>query len=160
MCWQRRCCNVPGTIGEPPAASDGPYGPYPPGSSIHRILWVRILKSVAMPFSRGSSWPRDWNCVSCVFCTAGRFFSHWATWGNPCGNTSFNLFQASSWNQEKYIILGLAWLSFNTILLIHFFPNIPNHPKPIIGICFNEQATVFHSWSLLMLAKGYSKGSR
>ena len=38
----------------------------PQGSSIHRILQVRILKSVAVPFSRGSSWPRNQTCVSCV----------------------------------------------------------------------------------------------
>ena len=30
---------------------------------------------VAMSFSRGSSWPRDWSQVSC---TAGRFFTNWA----------------------------------------------------------------------------------
>ena len=29
-----------------------------------------------MPFSRGSSWPRDWTWVSC---TAGRFVTIWAT---------------------------------------------------------------------------------
>ena len=33
---------------------------------------------VAISFSRGSSWPRDWTPVSCVFCIAGRFFTHWA----------------------------------------------------------------------------------
>ena len=31
----------------------------PPGCSVHGILQVGILKWVAMPFSRGSSWPRD-----------------------------------------------------------------------------------------------------
>ena len=31
-----------------------------PGSSVHGILQARILKWVALPFSRGSSWPRDW----------------------------------------------------------------------------------------------------
>ena len=31
----------------------------PPGSSVHGILQARILEWVAMPFSRGSSWPRD-----------------------------------------------------------------------------------------------------
>ena len=36
----------------------------------------RILKWVAYPFSRGSSWPRNW---ARVFCTAGRFFTSWAT---------------------------------------------------------------------------------
>ena len=46
----------------------------PPGSSVHRILQSRILEWVAMPFSRGSSWPRDWTCVSCSSCIAGRFF--------------------------------------------------------------------------------------
>ena len=36
----------------------------------------RILEWVAVPFSRGSSWPRNWTGVSC---TAGRFFTSWAT---------------------------------------------------------------------------------
>ena len=31
----------------------------PPGSSVHGILQARILEQVAMPFSRGSSQPRD-----------------------------------------------------------------------------------------------------
>ena len=35
----------------------------------------RILKWVAYPFSRGSSWPRNWTGVSCI---AGRFFTSWA----------------------------------------------------------------------------------
>ena len=36
----------------------------------------RILEWVAYPFSRGSSWPRNWTGVSCI---AGRFFTNWAT---------------------------------------------------------------------------------
>ena len=43
-----------------------------PGSSVHGIFQARILEWVAMPFSRGSSWPMDWTRVSC---TAGRFFT-------------------------------------------------------------------------------------
>ena len=35
----------------------------PPGSSVHGILQARILQWVAMPSSRGSSWPRDWTRV-------------------------------------------------------------------------------------------------
>ena len=31
----------------------------PSGSAVHGILWARILEWVAMPFSRGSSQPRD-----------------------------------------------------------------------------------------------------
>ena len=47
----------------------------PPGSSVHGILQARILAWVAMPFSRGSSWPRDQTCISCSFCIAGWFFT-------------------------------------------------------------------------------------
>ena len=46
----------------------------PPSSSVHGILQVRILEWVAMPFSKGSSQPRDRIQVSCVFCIAGSFF--------------------------------------------------------------------------------------
>ena len=48
----------------------------PPGSSVHEILQARILEWVAMPFSRGSSWPKGRTQVSCI---AGRFFTIWAT---------------------------------------------------------------------------------
>ena len=48
----------------------------PPGSSVHEILQARILEWVAIPFSRGSSWPRDWTLISCI---TGRFFTIWAT---------------------------------------------------------------------------------
>ena len=40
------------------------------------ILQARILEWVAMPYSRGSSQPRDQTHVSCI---AGRFFTIWAT---------------------------------------------------------------------------------
>ena len=44
--------------------------------TVHGILQARILKSVAFPFSRGSSQPRDWTQVSHI---AGSFFTSWAT---------------------------------------------------------------------------------
>jgi len=47
----------------------------PPSFSVYGILQARILEWVAMPASRGSSWPRDRTCVSCDFCVAGRFFT-------------------------------------------------------------------------------------
>ena len=47
-----------------------------PGSSVHGISQIRILEWVAISFSRGSSWHRDWTWVSL---TAGRFFTIWAT---------------------------------------------------------------------------------
>ena len=46
----------------------------PPGSSVHRILWAKILEWIAIPFSTGSSWSRDQTHVSWGSCIAGRFF--------------------------------------------------------------------------------------
>ena len=45
----------------------GPMDHSPPGFSVHGISQARILERVAMPSSRGSSWPRL--CLSC--------FLHW-----------------------------------------------------------------------------------
>ena len=47
-----------------------------PGSSVHGVFLARIREWVAMPSSKGSSWPRDQTQVSCI---AGRFFTIWAT---------------------------------------------------------------------------------
>ena len=64
----------------------------PPGSSVHRILQAGKLEWVAIPFYRGSFWPRNRTRVSCI---AGEFFTVWATrkpivservallWGSP-----------------------------------------------------------------------------
>ena len=46
------------------------------GSSVHGILQARILEWVAIPFSKGSSQPRDRKQLSY---TAGIFFTVWAT---------------------------------------------------------------------------------
>ena len=49
----------------------------PPGSSGNGIIPARLLEWVAISFSRGSSWPRYWTCVSCI----GRLILYqWATW--------------------------------------------------------------------------------
>ena len=47
-----------------------------PDSSVHGILQTRILKWVAIPFSRGSFWNRDQIQVSCII---GRFLTVWDT---------------------------------------------------------------------------------
>ena len=47
-----------------------------PGSSIHGIFQARILEWIAISFSRGTSWPRNWTQVSCI---VGRCFTVWAT---------------------------------------------------------------------------------
>ena len=68
-------CKPPGGGGGMECPTLWPHGCSPPGSSVHGILQAR-LEWVVIPFSRGSSWPRD---RTWVFCTAGRFFTSWAT---------------------------------------------------------------------------------
>ena len=48
----------------------------PTDYTVHGILEARILERVAILFSSGSSWPRDWTQVSHI---AGGFFISWAT---------------------------------------------------------------------------------
>ena len=52
----------------------------PPGSSVHGILQARIKDWVAILFSRGCSWPKDWTWVSCI---ADSFFTIWLDGKEP-----------------------------------------------------------------------------
>ena len=47
-----------------------------PGSSFHGISQAKILEWVTIPFSGGSSQPRDQTQISCI---AGSFFTTWTT---------------------------------------------------------------------------------
>ena len=83
--WIRICLPVQGCVlvaQSCPTLCD-PMGCSPPGSSVHWILPARILKWIAIS-SRGSSQPRD---RTWVFCTAGRFFTIWATRKASTGDT-------------------------------------------------------------------------
>ena len=55
----------------------------PPGSSVHGILQARILVWVGMPFSKGSSQPRDRTHISQSPALAGGFFTTSPTWETP-----------------------------------------------------------------------------
>ena len=55
----------------------------PPGSSVYGILQARILDWVAMPSSRGPSWPRDWTHISCVSCIGRQIFYPLSHLGSP-----------------------------------------------------------------------------
>ena len=66
----------------------------PPGSSVCGIFQVRVLKWAAMPFPRGSSWPRAWTCGS-----FSSYISKWILlllrhWGSSllCETYSYTLF--------------------------------------------------------------------
>ena len=60
------------------AMSDSLWPQDLPVSSVHGISQASILEWVSISFSRGSSPPRDWTCISCVSCIGIRFFTCWA----------------------------------------------------------------------------------
>ena len=90
-----------------------------PGTSVHGILQARRLEGVAIPFSSGSSWPRDWTQFSHI---AGRFFPIWATreaWWTYEGisnrevGTESRIFDSKIqilMNGAKDLLLGLQYL--------------------------------------------------
>ena len=49
-------------------------------SSVHGIFQARMLEWVAFSYSRGSSRPRIWTCISCISCIGRWILYHCATW--------------------------------------------------------------------------------
>ena len=100
--WLRMCVLITQLC---PTLSD-PMDYSPPGSSVHGLLQVRMLEWVAIPFSRGSSQPRDWTWVSS---TAGRFFTDWATRGAQAQNRAQH--SQSQTRREKETFSGNSGLA-------------------------------------------------
>ena len=68
--WCREQCSHATSLQSCPTLQPHAFGPR--GSFVRGVLQARILEWVAILFSRGSPWPRDWTQVSCI---AGRFFN-------------------------------------------------------------------------------------
>ena len=86
-----------------------------PGSSVHRIFLARIQERIAISSSRGSSWPRDRTRVSCVLCTAGRFFTM-----EPLGKPTNPLHPEPKMSKCPGLMLSMGWN------LKHCLPQIPS----------------------------------
>ena len=79
----------------------------PTDYTVHGILQARILEWVALPFSRGSSQPRDWTQVSH---TADEFFTSWAIGepiGEPKNSTKINITQGHMAASRKCLKRGI-----------------------------------------------------
>ena len=107
-----------------------PVGCNPPGSSVHEIFRARILKWVAISSSRGSSWPRDWTCISWtrvsgISLIGRQILYHWATWealGCLLQRQKFHSWKLLLYNlitsQRLHSQLSLHWgLDFNIWIL-------------------------------------------
>ena len=111
-----------------------------PGFSVHGIFQARILEWVAIPFSRGSSQPRDWTWVSC---TVGRFFTVWAT----IYVIKYVFESAKKFNSGKITYLSLSWVTSRGSIKIASLIK-----RSISGIIFLESETGSES-SLVSLAR-------
>ena len=54
-----------------------------PGFSLHGILLVRMLEGVAISYSRGSSWLKDWTCVPYISHIGRQVLYHSCHLGSP-----------------------------------------------------------------------------
>ena len=96
-----------------------------PSSSIYGISQGRILEWVAMPSSRGSSWPRDWTHISYASCIGRWVLYHSHHLGslylNEWLKTTVLVTEAPHWGRGPLIKKGLpSWTatwSRNKILL-------------------------------------------
>ena len=82
----------------------------PPGSSLPGIFQARILEWVAIPFSRGPSWPRDW-ILHLLFCRWILYLlSHWGR--HRLTLKGIPLFSSITWVQFDFAFF-LPHLSFS-----------------------------------------------
>ena len=109
------------------------------------------LEWVAIPSSRGSSWPRDWTHVSCVSCMAGRFFTYWVIRESPGTSLQRRL---KCWPQDAHCNGIFKELVVNDVKarmigasLTCLSPCIYNitclHIAPATWIFFNEAPSLF-----------------
>ena len=96
-----------------------------PSSSVHWILQARIPEWVAIPFSRGSSQPRNQIVVSC---TAGRFFTIWIT------------------REALYKSVWYYWVWFGKIWLRFCIYGVKNWS---VLIAYSEQCRIRDLWKRL-----------
>ena len=95
-----------------------PTGYSPPGFSVKGILQAGILEWVAIPFFRGSSWPRDQTQVSCI---TGKFF---IIWGTREASTSIFSFLYTFHINILFITALPSYILFTTCSKTFFFHSV------------------------------------
>ena len=120
-----------------------------PGSSVHRILQVRILEWVAMPSSRGSSQPRDQTHISYVSCNSRQVFFFFLSLAQPGKPDIFMLIHATFSHSvySKSLLFIPYSLGSETIQ-----PGANRHSSSLLGACIPEKEQIIHKynmWSML-----------
>ena len=117
--------------------------------TVHGILQARIVEWVAIPFSRGSSQPRDWTWISHI---TGRFFTvcahREAQWTNSDAlllkttfyadliSSSLVLFQSAFQDTiyiKNHVFLGCSWLWwFYRIFFLNYLVSFKEYQSGIL----------------------------
>ena len=123
-----------------------------PDSSVHGILQARILEWVAISFSRGSFWPRDWTHISYISCIGKRILYHCATWLLLERSGSFII--APQWmkNKEKTPFFPLKISSVTTFSRLRY--------PQVLSLSFQSALQGFSSRSLIRLCSRGPAGAR
>ena len=75
----------------------------------------------AISYSRGSSWPRDWTCISCIFCIGRQILYHCTTWETLRTSTeSYNpsviiLSDSLQWTHSGFLYHIYSSISFKSL---------------------------------------------
>ena len=120
----------------------------PTHSSVHKTLQARILESVAISFSRESSWPRDRTHISCVSCIGRQILYHCATWEVQFP-MALRIKRKHIHMVSEALLLFISWNSSFSILLTALQPHWPcfrslNHVKLFM---------ISHSWLVAFLSE-------
>ena len=103
-----------------------------PGSSVQGIIQTRILEWVAISFCRGSSEPRDWNCLLWVLHWQADFY-HWATW-EALNITVLVLILNNEWWMATAVMSNTLNLqNFNQMIKCLFWKNEGSSSFPLEG---------------------------
>ena len=88
-----------------------PWTGIPPGASVYGILQARILEWFAVSYFRGSSWPRDRTCVSCL--SSIGILYHCATWEAPSWGSQRQCYtskvKATRWSHMRLPLSNHIW---------------------------------------------------
>ena len=134
----------------------------PPGSSLQRISEAIILEWVAISFSRGSSWPRDWTCISCT----GRGFFTTEPPGKPLVLSTFPIY-LSPRKSPRSSVVSLCLVTFlqnyHSFVMMLYKPkfqppalsySLVGYPPHMYGACINKLLFVSCSSVLLVWFTG------
>ena len=97
----------------------------------------RILEWVAYPFSRASSWPRNWTRVSC---TTGGFFTNWAIREGikytSILKRSHDFFKMMEWHISE--ILSMLWSKPRLAKTMYLCTILVPYSRPTIIIFYSN----------------------